>query len=107
GVVHAGDDLDQRRLAGTVVADDRVHLVRPEREAPVAQRDHTAEPLLDRPGLEERSPLHVRTTSLSSASASMSARYRACQTSGPSARPSRGTSPRRSDELRAASLRER
>ena len=29
GMVDARDDLDQRRLAGAVVADDRVHLVRP------------------------------------------------------------------------------
>jgi len=26
GLVHAAEDLDQRRLAGTVLADERVHL---------------------------------------------------------------------------------
>src|SRR6266536_4611056 len=53
-VVDPRDDLDQRRLAGAVVADDRVHLVVGEREVPVAKRDEAAEVLLDSLRLEQR-----------------------------------------------------
>src|SRR5439155_3234650 len=52
-VVHPGDDLDQGRLAGPVVADDRVDLVRPEREVRLAQCDDTAKVLLDVPRFEQ------------------------------------------------------
>src|SRR5207237_5939402 len=54
GVVDARDDLDQRRLAGAVVADDRVHLVGAEREVGVAEGIHATEVLLDPARLEER-----------------------------------------------------
>src|SRR5439155_20600536 len=49
----SGDDLDQGRLAGPVVADERVHLLRPEREVTLAQRDDTPEVLLDVPRFEQ------------------------------------------------------
>src|SRR5262249_39550146 len=54
GMVDAGDDLDQRRLAGAVVADDRVHLVRRKLEVALRERDDVAEVLLDPVRLEER-----------------------------------------------------
>src|SRR5439155_3821587 len=54
GLVDAGENLDQRRLAGPVVADERVHLVRPEREVALAQCHDTSEVLLDVPRFEQR-----------------------------------------------------
>ena len=53
GVEDARDDLDQGRLAGAVVPDDRVHLVRAQREVSGAQRDDPAESLLDVARLEQ------------------------------------------------------
>jgi hypothetical protein len=43
----AGDALDERRLAGAVVADERHHLSRPHLEVDVVQRLHRAERLRD------------------------------------------------------------
>ena len=47
GVVDAGDDLDQRRLAGAVVADDGMHLTAAQLEARIGEGDDLAEMLLD------------------------------------------------------------
>src|SRR5262249_46571555 len=47
GVEDPGDDLDQRRLAGAIVADERVHLVRTQREVALSECDHAPEVLLD------------------------------------------------------------
>src|SRR5262249_3239909 len=66
-LVDAGDDLDQRCLAGSVVTDDRMDLVWTEREVAFTKRHHAAEALLDIACLEKRGALlHVSTTSLSS-----------------------------------------
>ena len=48
------DALDQRRLAGAVVADERHHLAVPNLEVDVGQRLHRAERLGDAAKLEER-----------------------------------------------------
>ena len=53
GLEDPGDDLDQGRLAGPIVADERVHLVRPQREVSLAQRDDPPEVLLDVPRFEQ------------------------------------------------------
>ena len=50
----AGEDLDQRRLAGAVGAHQRMHLARQHRERRVAQRRHGAVGLGDAGGVEER-----------------------------------------------------
>ena len=42
GLVVAGEDLDQRRLAGTVLADERVHFARGDVEADIVERDWPA-----------------------------------------------------------------
>jgi hypothetical protein len=47
GPQHARDDLDQRRLAGAVVADQADDLVGADLEVDVAERDHVAERHLD------------------------------------------------------------
>src|SRR5439155_401768 len=44
-LVHAGEDLDQRRLAGPVVAEDARHLARVDMEGDVLQRQDVAEVL--------------------------------------------------------------
>ena len=41
----AAQDLDERRLAGTVFADQRVHLASPQREGDAVQRDDAAKTL--------------------------------------------------------------
>ena len=50
----AGQDLDQRRLAGAVGAHQRMHLARQHRQRRVAQRRHGAVVLRDAGGVEER-----------------------------------------------------
>ena len=47
GPVEAGQDLDQRRLPGAVVADQAEHLAVPEVERDVLERSHDAEALAD------------------------------------------------------------
>src|SRR5207237_903040 len=81
GLEDAGDDLDQRRLAGAVVADDRVHLAVAELEIRLAQRDHAAEMLGDCARLEQRGRglRHRCLTSLSSRSPEYGLRPRGCQ----------------------------
>src|SRR5262249_39114462 len=49
---HARHELDQRRLAGAVVADDGVHLARAQVEVDAAQRDDAPEALLHAADLE-------------------------------------------------------
>jgi hypothetical protein len=44
--VDAGEDLDERRLAGAVLADEAVHLTGEELDVPVLERTHGAEALL-------------------------------------------------------------
>ena len=53
GLVHAGQRLDQRRLAGAVVADERDDLVGVDGEARAAQRADAAEALDDLLGFEQ------------------------------------------------------
>src|SRR5215472_10811602 len=52
-LLHAGEDLDQARLAGAVVAEDARDLVRVDVHAHVAERDHVAVVLRDPVGLEQ------------------------------------------------------
>ncbi len=47
GLVKAGEDLDQRRLAGAVLAHQPVHLARAQRQRHAVQRAHDAERLAD------------------------------------------------------------
>ena len=47
GLVHAGHDLDQRRLAGAVLAEQRMDFAGVERERHVLQRLRGVEPLGD------------------------------------------------------------
>src|SRR5262245_4110611 len=51
--VDAGDALDERGLAGAVVADERHHLARPDLEVDVRQRLHRAEGLRDTAEFEQ------------------------------------------------------
>jgi hypothetical protein len=52
--VDAGDALDQRRLAGAVVAYEGHHLTGPHLEVDIVERCHGAEVLRDAPRLEHR-----------------------------------------------------
>ena len=54
GFVDAGDVLDQRRFAGAVVADQRQHLARLEREISSRERAHRPEALVKTGNLEQR-----------------------------------------------------
>src|SRR5690606_34644130 len=54
--VNAGETLDQRRLAGTIVADQRRHLAGIDTEIDVVQYVHGAEALVDAEHLEQRTP---------------------------------------------------
>ena len=54
GPDRAGQDLDQRRLAGAVRAHQRMHLARPHRKRGVTQGGHGAVGLGDAGGVEER-----------------------------------------------------
>ena len=47
GLVEAGDDLDQRRLAGAVLAEQRMHLAGADVEADPVQRAHAGKRLGD------------------------------------------------------------
>ncbi len=53
GAQDAGEDLDERRLAGTVGAEEGVHLSRSNLQIDGAQRHHRAERLGDGVGLEQ------------------------------------------------------
>ena len=57
--VDAGDALDQRRLAGAVVADQGHHLAAADLEVDPVERLDGAERLRDAPALEERCVSHV------------------------------------------------
>src|SRR5581483_2951478 len=59
GRVRAGDALDERRLAGAVVADERHHLPRVHLEVDVGQRLDRAERLRDVPELKECGIAHA------------------------------------------------
>ena len=52
--VDAAEDLDQRRLAGAVLADEPEHLARLDRERDVVQRAHAGELLADPAKLDDR-----------------------------------------------------
>ena len=52
--LHAGQDLHQRRLAGAVLAHQRVHLAAAEVEADPGQRGHAGEALADAPRRQQR-----------------------------------------------------
>ena len=54
GLDHAGDDLDQRRLAGAVLAQDGMDRARPAGEVDLLQRAHAAVALGDAAQLEQR-----------------------------------------------------
>jgi hypothetical protein len=62
GRVEPGDDLDQRRLAGAVVAEEADDLVVPDHEADVLERSYVVERLRDAIELEQvrRRRLHGR-----------------------------------------------
>ena len=47
GLVRAGEDLDERRLAGAVLAEHAVHLARDDVEVDAAKRLHAGERLRD------------------------------------------------------------
>ena len=55
GAVLAGQELEERRLAGTVRADDAAQLALVEGEVHRIDGDDTTEALVHAPGLEERS----------------------------------------------------
>src|SRR5262249_1120501 len=57
-MVGAGEDLDQGRLAGAVVADEGADLTRVERKVGAGQRFDVAEPAPDAARLEERRQAH-------------------------------------------------
>ena len=58
--VHAGEDLHQGRLAGAVLADQRVHLAGPEIEIDVAERRDPAERFANARRLEDDAVAPVR-----------------------------------------------
>src|SRR6185369_11910260 len=57
-LVDAGEHLDQRGLAGAVLADQRVHLARPQREADVVEGEGAGEPFGHPGHLEHRRGRH-------------------------------------------------
>jgi hypothetical protein len=64
--VHAGQGLDQGRLAGAVVAEQAVHLARVDGEADAGQCDHRAEMLGDVVDLDQGAPAAGRAAGRSS-----------------------------------------
>ena len=63
GLVVAGEDLDQRRLAGAVLADERVHFARGDIDADVVERDLARERLrqvLDSERVSHHPPIRPR-----------------------------------------------
>jgi hypothetical protein len=62
--VHAREDLDERRLAGTVVTEDARHLAGVDTDADVLQRDDVAEVLRHVAHLEQRLVLGQRAVGL-------------------------------------------
>jgi hypothetical protein len=58
GLIDAGDVLDQRRLAGAVVADQRQHFARLQREICPGKRAHRSEALAKTGDFKQRR--HVR-----------------------------------------------
>ena len=52
--IDAGEHLDQRGLAGPVLAEQSMHLAAPQREVDAAERAHAGERLLDADGFEQR-----------------------------------------------------
>ena len=68
GLVRSGEDLDQRRLAGAVLAEQAVHLTGADVEVDAVQRPDAGEGLDDAVHLQQRrlagrSPVHARSTS--------------------------------------------
>ena len=59
GLVEPVEDVHQRRLAGAVLAEQRVHLAARELEVDVVVRDDAGEHLRDPAQLEDRSRLHL------------------------------------------------
>jgi len=59
-LVHAGEDLDQGRLAGAVLAHQGVHFAAEQPEVHALQRDHAREPLADPAHRQDRPGLHHR-----------------------------------------------
>src|SRR5690606_23389412 len=53
-LLHPGENLDQRRLAGAVLAEEGVHLTRPDLELDAVERDDARVALLDPSQLEDR-----------------------------------------------------
>ena len=51
----AGDDVDQRRLAGAVLAEEGVHLAGVQIEVDMIEREHAGKPLRDPRHLEQGS----------------------------------------------------
>ena len=54
GPLEAGEDLDQRRLAGAVVAEQADHLAGTDADRHVGERHHRAEELRDGAGFDDR-----------------------------------------------------
>src|SRR6516165_4249824 len=54
--VEAGDDLDQRRFAGAVLAHERMDLARAELERDAIERPHAGEGFADRIDLKRHQP---------------------------------------------------
>ena len=57
--VHAGEDLHQRRLAGAVLAHQRVHLAGAEVEVDAVERGDAGEALADAARAQQRAPLRA------------------------------------------------
>ena len=60
GPVEAVEDVHQRRLAGAVLAEERVHLALAQVEVDAVVRDDAGEPLRDPAELENRPLVHPR-----------------------------------------------
>ena len=67
GLVARGEDLDQGRLAGAVLAEQAVHLPRAHLELDPSEREHSGEPLDDAAHGEQRGVVHDITSSVGTA----------------------------------------
>jgi hypothetical protein len=54
--LRAGQDLEQRRLAGAILAQERMNLRRPDFEMDILKREHAGKALADAGHLENRTP---------------------------------------------------
>ena len=59
GLVRAGEHLDQRGLAGAVLAEQAVHLARAHRQVDAVERAHAGELLDDAAHLQQRDVVHA------------------------------------------------